>query len=184
MDLHNKTRSLLIEFVSGIGIYSKERSFDDVFDALKENHPNFKPLHPENYTYESIDDLAKHGLMNAPDKIIIKTVEYFLSDHFYLNKIDLLEKDVESLNSLLTINNYSINKINNKYKILINKIDRNDALYIIADDAREDVKAKKYKSFRDAYKDYASMYTYNGKEFTAMQLERSFHKARADSRVD
>lgn len=184
MDLHNKTRSLLIEFVSGIGIYSKERSFDDVFDALKENHPNFKPLHPENYTYESVDDLARHGLMNAPDEIIINTVEYFLSDHFYLDANDLQEKDIESLNGLLTLDSYSIKKINNKYKIIINKKDLNRALYIIAEDAREDVKDKKYKSFRDAYKDYASMYTYYGKEFTAMQLERSFHKARADSKVD
>ena len=182
MDLHNKTRSILIEFIGGKTIYSGERYFDDIYDALKKTNPNFKPLHPDDYI--TVEDLAYHGLMNASNEIIIKTVEYFLTDHFYFDAMDLKEKDIESLNGLLTIDNYSIKKINNKYKIMINKKDLNRALYIIAEDAREDVKYKKYKSFRDAYKDYASMYTYYGKEFTAMQLERSFHKARADSKVD
>ena len=63
------------------------------------------------------------------------------------------------------------------------KKDRNDALYIIADDMREQVKEGKFTTFREAYEFASRHYESFGKSFTGKSLEAAYIREKDRGRI-
>jgi len=64
------------------------------------------------------------------------------------------------------------------------KEDKDDAMWAIADDMRERKDQGEFPTYRDAYKWAADHWTHKGKDFKGYQLERAYHKAKSENKVD
>ena len=64
------------------------------------------------------------------------------------------------------------------------KIDSTDALWSIADDMRQRKEDGEFKTYREAYRWTEKHMTHYGNPIKAYQLERAYHKAKAEDRVD
>ena len=182
MDLHNKTRTILIDFISGEGYEHLHRFQDEIISCLELCYPGFKANHPDQYTSSS--DLAYSALYNSPGSVLLSAAEYFLSLHFYIDAEDCLSKDANKLKKVLEIDGFTIIKDQGSYKILPNeKEDINNTLIDLALDARQDHEEGNYSSFKEAYTHYANTYTSNGKSFTAEQLENAYQSAKSKGRI-
>ena len=59
-----------------------------------------------------------------------------------------------------------------------------NAMWAIADDIRERKHQGEFPTYRDAYKWAADHWTHKGKDFKGYQLERAYHKAKSENKVD
>ena len=66
----------------------------------------------------------------------------------------------------------------------IEKIDSTDALWSIADDMRQKKVEGEFGTFIDAYRWAESYMTHKGKQINAKKLQRAYHKAKSEGKVD
>ena len=83
------------------------------------------------------------------------------------------EKDIESIPSLLDIQTEENIEIT----------DTNDALWAIADDMRDRKEKGDFETYRDAYRWAEKNISKKGVNITAKKLERAYHKAKSEGRV-
>lgn len=62
--------------------------------------------------------------------------------------------------------------------------DRTDALWAIADDLRDRKNQGEFNTYVESYRWGATHYTQNGNPITAFKLERAYHKAKSEDKVD
>jgi len=61
---------------------------------------------------------------------------------------------------------------------------KTDALWAIADDLRDKKNQGEFNSYAEAYRWGETHYTHKGNPITAFKLQRAYHKAKSEGRVD
>ena len=108
--------------------------------------------------------------------------------------LDFKEADVEFPESMQTFKPYEklyeeqlANQYGNISTADIENIElenKTDALWAIADDLRDKKNQGEFNSYAEAYRWGATHYTHKGNPITAFKLQRAYHKAKSEGRVD
>jgi len=111
---------------------------------------------------------------------------YQLLAQYIRDKNDTVLNDEKELKELIDKYAQEIPEVS-KSKIKaqnIEKIDSTDALWSIADDMRQKKVEGEFGTFIDAYRWAESYMTHKGKQINAKKLQRAYHKAKSEGKVD